>query len=147
MSGWLIIDEMVVNPRYYEKMSELLDALIAQRKREALDYKAYLARIVELTRKVAEPEAHSSYPSNIDSTALRSLYDNLSDLSPAEMQAAHGGSAADHAVAVDAAIRSIKKDGWRGNRFKEREVRNAIMSIIADQTRVDSHLRNRQEPA
>jgi len=34
----LIIDEMAVNPRYYEKMSELLDALILQRKQEAIDY-------------------------------------------------------------------------------------------------------------
>jgi type I restriction enzyme, R subunit len=36
----LIIDEMAVNPKYYEKMSELLDALIEQRKQEALDYAA-----------------------------------------------------------------------------------------------------------
>jgi type I restriction enzyme R subunit len=28
----LIIDESPINPKYYEKMSELLDALIAQRK-------------------------------------------------------------------------------------------------------------------
>ncbi len=34
----LIIDESPINPKYYEKMSELLDALIAQRKQEALDY-------------------------------------------------------------------------------------------------------------
>ncbi len=35
----LIIDESAVNPKYYEKMSELLDALILQRKQEALDYR------------------------------------------------------------------------------------------------------------
>ena len=134
----LIIDEMAVNPRYYEKMSELLDDLIAQRKREALDYKAYLARIVELTRKVGKPEAHSPYPSNIDSAPLRSLFDNLRDLSDAELQAERGGSAADHAVAVDAAIRGVMKEAWRGNKFKEREVRGAIGSVIADATRVDS---------
>jgi type I restriction enzyme R subunit len=48
----LIIDEMAVNPKYYENMSELLDALIEQRRKAALDYKDYLAGIVELTRKV-----------------------------------------------------------------------------------------------
>ena len=58
----LIIDEMAVNPKYYEKMSELLDALIEQRRQEALDYKAYLAKIVELTRQVSQPESQSSYP-------------------------------------------------------------------------------------
>jgi len=47
----LIIDESPINPKYYEKMSELLDALIAQRKAAALDYAAYLAKIVELTKQ------------------------------------------------------------------------------------------------
>ena len=42
----IIIDEQPLNPKYYEKMSELLDALIAQRKKEALDYQIYLQRIV-----------------------------------------------------------------------------------------------------
>ena len=63
----LIIDEMAVNPKYYEKMSELLDALIAQRKQEAMDYKAYLAKIVELTKQVSKPESQSSYPATINS--------------------------------------------------------------------------------
>ena len=34
------------------------------------------------------------------------------------------------ALAVDAAIRLVKKADWRGNRFKEREVRNAIKSEL-----------------
>jgi type I site-specific restriction-modification system R (restriction) subunit len=34
----LIIDEQPINPKYYERMSELLDALIEQRRKEALDY-------------------------------------------------------------------------------------------------------------
>ena len=40
----LIIDEMAVNPKYYEKMSELLDALIRQRKEEALNYEGISCR-------------------------------------------------------------------------------------------------------
>jgi type I restriction enzyme R subunit len=38
----LIIDEQPINPKYYEKMSQLLDALIAQRRQAALDYQKYL---------------------------------------------------------------------------------------------------------
>ena len=34
------------------------------------------------------------------------------------------------ALALDRAIRRVKKADWRGNRFKEREVRNAIQSEI-----------------
>ena len=51
----IILDEMAVNPRYYEEMSGLLDALIRRRKQEALDYQAYLAKIVDLTRRSAIP--------------------------------------------------------------------------------------------
>jgi type I restriction enzyme R subunit len=34
----LIIDEQPINPKYYERMSQLLDALIAERRQQALDY-------------------------------------------------------------------------------------------------------------
>ena len=126
----LIIDEIAVNPKYYEKMSALLDALIAQRRQEALDYKAYLTRIVELTRKVSRSEeAVSTYPSNINSGALRALYDNLEGVAVAE--AATDGQER-QALVLDRAIRGIKKADWRGNRFKEREVRNAVKAELGD---------------
>lgn len=115
----VIIDEMAVNPKYYEKMSELLDALIQARKKQVLDYKAYLAKIVELTKKISKPETQSSYPPAINTGARRALYDNLNQNE-------------ERAVRVDTAIRSVKKAGWRGNRFKEKEVRIAIKSVLDD---------------
>ena len=75
----LIIDERAVNPKYYEKMSELLDALILRRKQEALDYKEYLAEIVELAKQVSRQES-GQYPLTIHTRALRALYDNLKDI-------------------------------------------------------------------
>ena len=119
----LIIDESVANPKYYERMSQLLDALILKRKQEALDYKAYLARVVELTRMVSKPENQSSYPSSINSVALRSLYDNLDGAVDSHEE---------RALALDLAIRKKKKADWRGNKFKEREVRNVIKSELGD---------------
>ena len=44
------------------------------------------------------------------------------------------------AVAVDHAIRSVKKADWRGNRFKEREVRNAIKSQLGDNEELVYHI-------
>ena len=136
----LIIDESAVNPKYYEKMSHLLDALILQRKQEAVDYKKYLARVVELTKMVSKPEIQSSYPPSINTRALRSLFDNLtSSPTPAvhDTPAPSGNEACSDsreamAVALDRAIRRVKKADWRGNRFKEREVRNAIKSEVGD---------------
>jgi type I restriction enzyme R subunit len=57
----LIIDEQPVNPKYYEKMSELLDALIQERKAQALEYKKYLTKLVELAGKVKKPAETSAY--------------------------------------------------------------------------------------
>ena len=42
-------------PKYYEKMSVLLDELIAQRRQEAINYQQYLNKIVELTKKLKNP--------------------------------------------------------------------------------------------
>ena len=122
----LIIDEMAVNPKYYEKMSELLDALILQRKQEAMDYKAYLARIVELSEKVTSPVAQSSRSSKLHSAALCALFDNLPE------HCVTAETREEKALALDHAIRRVKKADWRGNRFKEREVRNAIKSVLCD---------------
>ncbi|WP_254510289.1 type I restriction endonuclease subunit R [Anatilimnocola floriformis] len=114
----LIIDEMAVNPKYYEKMSELLDALILQRKKEALDYKVYLAKVVDLTKQVKRP-VRSTYPGTINSAARQALFDNL-------------GRNEQLAIQVDTAIRSVKKDDWRGMRAKRIEVRNAIKAVLGD---------------
>ena len=134
----LIVDEMVVNPKYYEKMSELLDGLILQRKRGALDYKAYLEQIVELTKKISNPATQSTYPLDINSAALRSLYDNLEDAQflVAREPSLHNDTEPNmdlrekKAVALDRVIRSVKKADWRGNKIKEREVLNAIKSEL-----------------
>jgi type I restriction enzyme R subunit len=113
----LIIDEQPVNPKYYEKMSELLDTLVKQRRQEALDYQAYLAKIVELTRKVKNPEVGGNYPSVINTPGKRALYDNL-------------GNDEGLALAVHDAVRSNRQDDWRSNPFKVKKVKNAIRASL-----------------
>ena len=112
----VIIDEQPVNPKYYDKMSELLDALIKGRKEQAIKYKDYLKKIIELTKNVHKPENNSNYPTSLNSAAKRALYDNL-------------GSNEDLAIKVDDIVRKTKKDDFRGNKFKEREIEIAIRSV------------------
>lgn len=113
----VIIDEQPVNPKYYEKMSELLDALIQERKDKALKYKDYLKKIIDLSGEVSKPETNSSYPKSLNSAAKRALYDNL-------------GKDENLAIEVDITVRTTKKDGFRGNRFKELEIENAIRLVL-----------------
>jgi type I restriction enzyme R subunit len=109
----VIIDQQPTNPKYFEKMSTLLNEVIKVRKAAAQDYQAYLKQIVELSKQVVEPSNSSQYPQSLNSPAKRALYDNLNQNEVL-------------ALAIDAAIRRTKKDGWRGNKIKEREVKNAI---------------------
>ncbi len=97
----VIIEESPGNPKYYEKMSELLDELVRERKREAIAYEEYLKRIIELTRRVKQPANSRDYPSTLNTAAKRALYDNL------ERNAAL-------ALDLDELIRNTMQDSWRG---------------------------------
>jgi type I restriction enzyme R subunit len=115
-----IIDENSVNPKYYERMSELLDAIIEERRNQVISYQEYLEKIKALANKVVKPQGDTKnpYPSSIDTQAKRALFDNLNN---------------DEVLAnkVDAAIRYTKKADWVGDRFKEREIANAIREEAA----------------
>jgi len=117
----LIIDEHPINPKYYDRMSELLDALIEERRQQAIEYEKYLAELVKLTKKVANPETGAKYPGSLDTPAKRALYDNL-------------GKDEGLANKVDSAVRNTKKDGWRGNKVKEREVLYAVLAVLPDES-------------
>lgn len=120
----LIVDDMPINPKYYEKMSTLLDELIKERKENARSYEEYLAKIVELSKRIINPANSATYPKNLNSNAKRSLYDNL-----------------DHdeelTIALDDEIRHTKKDEWRGSKIKEREVKYAIKKYVHDDEEVE----------
>jgi type I restriction enzyme R subunit len=120
----LIIDEQPINPKYYEKMSELLDSLIEQRKNQAMEYRQYLEKIAELTRKVKNPIAGSDYPATLDTGAKRSLYDNL-------------GKNEARALAIDGAISKSRQHGWRSNFHKEKRIALAIYAILQDEAETD----------
>ena len=55
-----IIKEHLNDPAYYEKMSALLDEIIAARKAKAIEYEEYLKRIAELAKKVEAGQAEDT---------------------------------------------------------------------------------------
>ena len=100
-----------------------------------------MARLVELTKQVSNPATQTNYPLAISSAPLRALFDNLQNVADLERrlrmravaEAPVRSTAAERAaLALDKAIREVKKADWRGNRFKEREVRNAVQSVLGD---------------
>lgn len=121
----VIIDEQPINPKYYEKMSELLDSLIKQRRDAALEYEQYLAKLAALAKQVKMPSESPDYPKTLNTGAKRALYDNLDKNE-------------ELALEVDYAVMSSKKDGWRGHKVKEKEVRYAVKRVLNDDQLSDS---------
>ena len=93
-----------------------------------------MKRVVELTKLVRGDEKESNYPKTIDTKAKKAIYDNL-------------GRNEDLTNSIDAVIRNTKKDGWRGNRIKEREVKNALREFVqeSDLERVFELIKNQDE--
>ena len=58
-----IIKEHLTDPAFYDKMSTLLDEVIALRKAKAIEYEEYLKRIAELSKKVQAGQRASTHPS------------------------------------------------------------------------------------
>ncbi len=125
----VIIDEQAVNPAYYEKMSELLDALIEERRQQAIDYKEYLKKVKELSVKVVNAGGidPTDYPQSVNTPGKKALYDNV-------------GKDEILVSKIDTAIRHTKKADWIGNRIKEREVAAAISGELDDDGNLDEIL-------
>jgi type I restriction enzyme R subunit len=105
-----IIKEHLNDPAFYEKMSALLDEIIANRKRKALDYERYLKEVADLVRRVEAGHA-DDMPPQLTTPGRRALYNNLKPLLALkplmEVRDAPGGEdpVLDVALRVDEAVR------------------------------------------
>jgi len=119
----LIIEETPVNPRFYEKMSELLTDLVRQRRDEAIEYAEYLERIASLVRN-AKAGHGREYPETITSPGKKALYDNLGDNEALALE-------------VDRTVRETAPFDWRGSAMKERKVHRCLEQILDDPDAVE----------
>ena len=123
----VIIDERAMNPKYYDRMSELLDAIIEERRQQAIDYQEYLAKLLDAAKQLGTKESDTKYPDWADNGAKRALVDFFFP--------------DDHlAIEIDTIVRHTKPDAWVGNPIKERKVKNAIRANLGagfDQAKLD----------
>ncbi len=115
----VIIDERAMNPKYYDKMSELLDAIIEQRRQQAIDYQEYLAKLLDAAKKLGTRESDTPYPDWADTGARRALID-------------FGFPSPTMPRQVDTAILTSKPHDWVGHSMKEKVVKKAISQILPD---------------
>ena len=115
----VIIDEHALNPKYYDKMSELLDAIIEQRRQQAIDYQEYLAKLLDAAKQLGTKESDTRYPDWADNGARRALID-------------FGWPDPATPIQVDTAILTSKPYDWVGNPMKEKVVKRAISRTLPD---------------
>lgn len=116
----VIIDERAMNPKYYDKMSQLLDAIIEERRKQALDYQQYLAKLLDAASQLGtKTTTGASYPDWADNEARRALID-FQFPDPAMP------------IQVDTAVLTSKPHNWVGHPMKERKVKNAIRHALPD---------------
>jgi type I restriction enzyme R subunit len=118
-----IIREQLTDPAYYEKMSALLDEIIAARKAKAIEYEEYLKRIADLAKRVEAGQPEET-PKALNTPGKRALYNNLNQNEAL-------------ALRLDEAIRRTRPDGWRGVQAREQVIKAALYGVLQDTAEVE----------
>ncbi len=134
-----IIREHLNDPAFYEKMSALLDEIIAARKAKAIEYEEYLKRIAEVISNVAT--GHSDeIPENLNTPGKRALYNNLKKqklandrlADEAGLYLADSDPALTLALEIDETVHRVKPDDFRGVRTKENVIKAALLPLLGN---------------
>ena len=118
-----IVKEALTDPAYFEKMSALLNEIIAARKAKAIEYEEYLKRIADLAKRVQAGKP-DDLPASLNTPGRRALFNNL-------------GQKEQLALEVDHAVRNSRPDGWRGVPAKENVIKAAIYAVLKDISEVE----------
>ena len=143
-----ILKEHLTDPAYFDKMSTLLDEIIADRKVMAIEYEQYLRRIAELAQSVESGLAEDTPEPLKRSPALRALYNNLkkagekleqadSVAEPSDEYAVSSDPVLEKAMEIDAAVRRDRPDGWRGVLVRERAIKAVLYECLQDDAEVE----------
>ena len=119
-----IIKEHLNDPAYYEKMSALLDEIIAARKAKAIEYEEYLKRIAALAKRVEAGQAEDAPEQLKHRPGLRALYNNLNQN-------------LELASKIDEAVKQVRPDDWRGVQPRELVIKAALNEVLQDVAEVE----------
>lgn len=113
-----IIKDHLIDPAFFGEMSTLLNAVIKERRDNAITYEDYLNKIASIASKVQKGTGGTT-PDAIKTPAQRALYNNL-------------GKDEALALAIHHKIIQVKPDGWRGNEPRENVIKAGLFEILKD---------------
>ena len=112
-----IVEEHLLDPKYFDEMSVLLTELIEARKRDSILYQEYLIKMAELIRMVNKGQK-DDIPKSLNTKGKVALYHTLED--------------EELALVCDREVQYAKQEGFRDNLMKQRKVKNAIKRVVKD---------------
>jgi len=117
-----IVEEHLLDPKYFDHMSVLLQELIERRKQETISYQEYLIEMANLIRQVNQGKK-DDIPVSLNTKGKVALYHTLGDESLA--------------LLCEETIQYAKQEGFRENVQKQKVLKGAIYKVVNDLTKVD----------
>ena len=120
-----VIKKITVNPRYYAKMSEILDKLTKEHKQGVLNCAEMLEKYMKLVKDVDCSEDNDKYPESIrKNKALMAIYDNT-------------GEDEKLALRIHKAVKKQALSGFRDNQVIVMRIKRALLGILGDDSEVE----------
>lgn len=119
-----VIQKITVNPRYYAKMSEILDKLTEEHKQGILNCAEMLEKYMKLVKDVDCSEDNHKYPEGIrKNKALMAIYNNT-------------GEDEKLALRIHKAVKKQALSGFRDNQVVVMRIKRALFGILGDDSEV-----------
>ncbi|MCK6487674.1 MAG: HsdR family type I site-specific deoxyribonuclease [Planctomycetes bacterium] len=135
-----IIKKHLLDPAYYDRMSTLLQEVLADLKAKRIEYQAFLERVAALAKQVQDGQTDATPEVLKKNPGLRAIYNALLASRAAEERAGYDGE--DDPVLLlaqrlDARLRQGAPNGWRGVKAKELIVQGLIFAVVQDHVQVE----------
>jgi type I restriction enzyme R subunit len=135
-----IVRDQLTDPRFYERMSQLLDDLILQSRSDAKEYEEFLKKAEALAKQLVSKGMVENIPAALhgrqEATVIWRNLPNILAQSPprtdrvAETGAPYEGAMVTLALKIDQTMRERAPHAFRGNPAREAEVLNALFETL-----------------
>jgi len=136
-----IIKEHLNDPAYYDRMSALLQEILADLKAKRISYEEFLKRMADLSRNVQAGKSDDT-PQALNTPGKRALFNNLmlaGDSAKAAMREPRGlygteiaKQALDLALRIDETVQRVRPNAFRGHQARENVIKTALLPLLGN---------------
>jgi len=134
-----IIRDQLTDPRFYDRMSKLLDDLIRQSRADTAAYEEFLRKAEALVKRLVEKQSEPGTPAVLHGKREATvIYNNLPRILAAGSGDSHVADGAvdfetklsELALQIDVVMREQAPAGWKGDQAREAQVLNALFPLL-----------------